>query len=203
MMGAAVVPAAAAEKMGFFDIQKVDGVTVTAKDSTGKAVEDGSDRLEVVYSNATSGNQYDVYLVEGNSLDVLKSDSTKVYYVDQAAATGTSITFNVIPKMPTSDMAMTLFITSDDGKAAVSVSMKYAAGASADYMVGDVNGDKKVNAQDRVILSRYLAKWAGFEEKIVSMDAADVNKDGKVNAQDRVILSRYLAKWTGFDKYFQ
>ena len=62
---------------------------------------------------------------------------------------------------------------------------------------GDVNGDGKVNPQDRVILTRYLAKWKGYEN--IDMSAADVNGDGKVNAQDRVILTRHLAKWKGYE----
>lgn len=71
------------------------------------------------------------------------------------------------------------------------------------YTIGDVNGDGKVNAQDRLILSRYIAKWDGYEERIVDMRAADVNSDGKVNAQDRLILSRYIAKWDGYSSYFE
>ena len=204
MMGAAVVPAAAAEtKTGFYDFQDVDDVKITAKDATG-LVTDGSDRMEVVYSKATSGNLYNVYLVEGNSLDVLESDSTKVYYIDQAASTGTSITVNVIPKLPTSDKDMTLFIIGDDETTKVSVSMKYGAGASSDYMVGDVNADGKVNAQDRLIIVRYLAKWDNYDKEIKSWDATDINKDGKFNAQDRLIIVRYLAKWGGeYDEYFK
>ena len=64
-------------------------------------------------------------------------------------------------------------------------------------IIGDVNGDGKVNAQDRVILTRYLAKWKGYYS--INTAAADVNDDGKINAQDRVILTRYLAKWKGYD----
>ena len=69
--------------------------------------------------------------------------------------------------------------------------------------IGDVDGDGKVNKKDSAILSRYLAKWDGYEEQIVSMDAADVDRDGKVNKKDSAILSRYLAKWDGYDQYFE
>ena len=70
--------------------------------------------------------------------------------------------------------------------------------------IGDANNDGKVNAQDRVIFSRYLAKWHGYTEQIVDMDAMDINNDGFVNAKDRVILSRYLAKWGGeYEEYFK
>jgi hypothetical protein len=68
-----------------------------------------------------------------------------------------------------------------------------------DVLIGDVNSDGKVNTQDRMILTRYLAKWSGYSEEDINMAAADVNCDGKVNTQDRMILTRYLAKWTGYE----
>ena len=60
---------------------------------------------------------------------------------------------------------------------------------------GDVNGDGKVNRQDRVYLARYLAGWDSYE---ASDETADVNGDGRVNRQDRVYLARYLAGWDGY-----
>ena len=87
---------------------------------------------------------------------------------------------------------------------AETVEFKTAAGGVTikSFIVGDVNDDGNVNAQDRLILSRYLAKWDGYAAQIISMDAADINGDGSVNAQDRLILSRYLAKWDGYESYF-
>ncbi len=64
---------------------------------------------------------------------------------------------------------------------------------------GDVNSDGKVNTEDRLLLTRYLAKWAGYTENMINMSMADVNGDGKVNALDRLILTRYLAKWEGYE----
>lgn len=69
----------------------------------------------------------------------------------------------------------------------------------SDVLVGDVNNDGRVNAQDRMILTRYLAKWTGYTEDKINIAASDVNGDGRVNAQDRMILTRYLAKWTGYE----
>ena len=75
---------------------------------------------------------------------------------------------------------------------------------TAERITGDINGDNKVNAKDRLLLSRYLAGWEGIEEKIVSQDALDIDKDGEITALDRVILSRYLAKWGGeYITYFE
>ncbi|MCM1059805.1 MAG: leucine-rich repeat protein [Eubacterium sp.] len=58
-------------------------------------------------------------------------------------------------------------------------------------VLGDVNGDGKVNGQDNILLNRYLANW-GNE---IDMAAADMNGDGKVNGQDSIILARTLAGW--------
>lgn len=63
---------------------------------------------------------------------------------------------------------------------------------------GDVNGDGKVNTQDRMVLTRYLAGMTGYTADMIDMTAADVNCDGTVNAKDRMILTRYLAQWTAY-----
>ncbi len=67
---------------------------------------------------------------------------------------------------------------------------------SRDYIIGDVNGDGKVNNLDRACLSRYLAGWKEYEDIIEK--SADVNNDGVINTIDRVILSRYLANWKDY-----
>jgi len=67
-----------------------------------------------------------------------------------------------------------------------------------DVIIGDVNGDGKVNNLDRVFLTRYLADWADYTEENCDLVAADVNCDGKVNNLDRVILTRYLADWDDY-----
>ena len=73
--------------------------------------------------------------------------------------------------------------------------------------LGDINGDGYVDAGDRIILVRYLAKWSAYKNQIVegenSFLAADINDDGYVDAGDRIILIRYLAKWHQYDHYFQ
>ena len=74
-----------------------------------------------------------------------------------------------------------------------------AAEGIANLLLGDVNSDGQVNAEDRLILTRYLAKWTGYTEDMINFAAADVNCDGKVNAQDRLILTRHLAGWIGYE----
>lgn len=64
-------------------------------------------------------------------------------------------------------------------------------------LYGDVNDDGKVNAKDRIELTRYLSHWTGYEE--LNKVNADVNCDGKVNAKDRIILTRNLSHWEGYE----
>lgn len=61
-----------------------------------------------------------------------------------------------------------------------------------DFMLGDVNGDKKVNAADARIVLRVGAQLQTIDES--KMKAADVNKDGKVNAADARIILRVSAQ---------
>ena len=65
-------------------------------------------------------------------------------------------------------------------------------------MYGDVNGDGKVNSLDRLVLSRWIAKWPDYIANGIDTRAADLNRDGRVNGKDRLILTRYLAKWPDY-----
>jgi len=71
-----------------------------------------------------------------------------------------------------------------------------------DYLLGDVNGDGEVTNKDRLMLSRYLAKWDGYEIDKLVFDAADINGDGDITNRDRLLLSRHLAKWDGYENLY-
>ena len=62
------------------------------------------------------------------------------------------------------------------------------------FLLGAVDGKRKVENKDKVLIFPYLAKWTmngGFNQA-----AADFNKDGDVTSAEAVVLARYLAKWT-------
>ena len=67
-----------------------------------------------------------------------------------------------------------------------------------EIIIGDVNGDGVVNGKDRLLLTRWLAKWPEALAEGINEAAADVNCDGKINGQDRLILTRHLARWTEY-----
>jgi len=67
------------------------------------------------------------------------------------------------------------------------------------YIIGDVNGDGSVTNKDRLVLSRYLAEWDGYDISMIDQKASDVNCDGVITNKDRLVLSRYLAEWDGYE----
>lgn len=56
---------------------------------------------------------------------------------------------------------------------------------------GDIDGDRKVNNKDAILLFRYIAGW----NVEVDLGALDCNGDGKVNNKDAIILFRSVAGW--------
>ena len=69
----------------------------------------------------------------------------------------------------------------------------------SDKKTGDVSGDGTVNGYDRLLLTRWLAKWREVLDGGIDETAADINCDGKINGLDRLILTRYLAHWEDYD----
>ena len=64
-----------------------------------------------------------------------------------------------------------------------------------DVLLGDANGDGRVNARDARLLLRYAAGLAGEDE--IDLAAADYNGDGRVNARDARGVLRYAAGLEG------
>ena len=216
MLGSASPALGASSETGFYNIGTADSLTITCSTASGEVTpvtEDvdgngtddtfypGSDRLTVTFSNAVSGEEYLAMLVRGTALPTNLEDS-KYYDIRQSTASGSSVTFSFYPKMITNSIQMTLFITNSNDETVISVPMYYWAGHSA-YLIGDGNDDGRVNMQDRVLLTRYIAEWDGVEQEIKKMGAFDINSDGDITQRDRLILSRYLARWGGsWNSYF-
>lgn len=98
--------------------------------------------------------------------------------------------------------ALVLDALSEDGEIATTYTPKTPSVTLKMYLVGDVDGNGVVAKKDATILARYFAGWEGYEEKIVSMDAADVDRNGTVAKKDATIMARYFAGWEGYEDYF-
>ncbi|MBQ7874699.1 MAG: dockerin type I repeat-containing protein [Oscillospiraceae bacterium] len=64
--------------------------------------------------------------------------------------------------------------------------------AALDYLLGDLNGDEKINVLDANLVRRYAAELEELDKK--KLAAADVNGDGKVNVLDANLIRRFAAK---------
>lgn len=60
-----------------------------------------------------------------------------------------------------------------------------------EVLLGDVNGDGKVNGKDSILLARHLA---GDTSADFNLTNADYNSDGKINGKDSILLAQYLAQ---------
>ena len=76
-----------------------------------------------------------------------------------------------------------------------SVTFTVEAGEVSDKLLGDVNGDGKVNGRDSVRLMKYLIAM-DEEDPVTSVQIVeantDVNEDGKINGRDSVRLMKML-----------
>ena len=117
-----------------------------------------------------------------------------------------ALTYNIIDASNYA-LKVTGFKACYSGDQAALETTRYNCVIGDGVLKGDINGDGYVDAGDRIILVRYLAKWSAYKNQIVegenSFLAADINDDGYVDAGDRIILIRYLAKWHQYDHYFQ
>lgn len=62
----------------------------------------------------------------------------------------------------------------------------------AAYMLGDADGNGKVNVKDATLIQKHAAKITEIPEE--DFDAADVNADGKLNVKDATAIQKYVAK---------
>lgn len=104
--------------------------------------------------------------------------------------------------LPAGNYTATLMISGANVNT-LSINVQFTVKGGTTSLIGDVDGNGKVEQKDSMILSRYFAGWSGYETKIVSSAAADVDQNGELKLKDSMILSRYFAGWSEYTKYFQ
>lgn len=154
-----------------------------------------ADGLEVTYTGATTGAYYGILLVEDRGLPTVDSE---IYYIDQVTAEDDSFDFEVYPKLPAENTALTLYVSSSVADAALeSVSLSYrlagpAVKEDSSYVIGDVDANGLWNSADALMtlqIGAGLFNDATADQK----SAADVNGDNTWNSADALMILQYGA----------
>lgn len=169
------------------------------------------EKLKVTYTNSAlkEGDMVIVFLLEtkdedGKITEVKTEEAAKkliapttenIKYIDQSVAKATasngSVSFSVYPQNHTNAVVRIISANSDgtltDGN---------VAAVKLNYTLGNVNGDKTINALDSLAILKYLSDKSSFPLKVPA--AADANGDGTINAMDSLAILKYLVDKDNF-----
>ena len=149
---------------------------------------DKGNSYTVSYDGATDSNQYVVLVVKKDAkgnYDASKAEN--ILYINQAAASGSTITFEGLIPMTTSNAVVLLGGVFDGQESPIILGE-----LKVPYILGDVNQDTRVNGLDTTMLMRALARLETLND--TQSKAADVNQDTRVNGLDTTKLMRVLAR---------
>lgn len=135
----------------------------------------GDEALDVATSTFEAGKTYTaaVYLKALDGYNIVNND-IKVYINGKQAELD-----------PASLLSLILHGT-------VIYKAEFECEASGQHLVGDMNNDGKISADDAIIVARYAAGYGDYKTRY-SADIADMNRDGTVSADDAIIIARYSA----------
>lgn len=169
------------------------------------------EKLKVTYTNSAlkEGDMVIVFLLEtkdedGKITEVKTEEAAKtliapttenIKYIDQSVAKATasngSVSFSVYPQNHTNAVVRLISANSDGTLTDVNV-----AAVKLIYTLGNVNGDKTINALDSLAILKYLSDKSSFPLKVPA--AADANGDGTINAMDSLAILKYLVDKDNF-----
>jgi hypothetical protein len=69
------------------------------------------------------------------------------------------------------------------------------------YLIGDVNRDGSITADDAIIAARLAAGYGDYSTRY-DAEIADMNQDGKVTADDAIIIARYAAGYSNYREIY-
>ena len=165
------------------DATQAAAYTVKPLDADGREVTpvdgkyEGVEKFQLNYENAT-GEQL-VMLLLGSAVPT----ENNIYYIDQKSGSGS---FTIYPKQMMSGTYHLMVANTSCTKAAEIV-------YEADYVLGDVNGDRVVDANDVTDLLRHVVRIEEIKNETF-LKAADVDRSGEVDALDVTKLLRYVVR---------
>lgn len=182
-----------------YNLKVEGGYSVSMKTASGAAATAytgivGNSYTGTVYENAAkltltftgeAGKQYMVFLLKGEAVPTKDS----IQYINQAAGNGT-VNFEIYPKDLKAEEDYYLYVSGTEldytEVATFSVTKSWE---KAPYILGDVDGDGKINSIDALMVLQYNAQIEGYDELTEQqLLAADVNRDNQVNSIDALAI---------------
>ncbi len=171
------------------------GITdaTSAKENVTVTVAEGNEKMDVTLPSTTGAQ----YLVLALSDATAIPTENNIVYIDQTAATDSTVTFTVYPSNLVNGTTYHIYITSDtDSKYSVMTEVATFKCSVDDvtYTLGDIDNDGDFNATDaRFTLQMAVGKGSWTESQRL---AADVDHDNNINATDaRLILQAAVGKY--------
>ncbi len=158
-----------------------------------------SDKVyEITFTNVTAYDNYQVKFAANGAWTDSWGSKEENFIAESgvefdATYNGENITINVPYEI--ADVTLRLDLTNFDYAtktgAVATVTVKDMTPTYPVYIVGDVNNDKVIDANDVTALQMYVAKYT-FDYEVME-GVADVDGNGKVNVLDVTALQKYLA----------
>lgn len=164
----------------------LDGEIVSYS-STGEVKVRGNDneKFSVTASGVTSGEQYLLLVLKEDNGAFSAPTESNIIYIDQAAADGTSITFdNVFPTLMNMNTQYEVHVVGtgkDYNSSKSTFSYDYVT-----YIRGDADGDRDIYANDAMLILQYSVSI--IDDTKLNTAAADVDGDGHVYANDAMLV---------------
>lgn len=126
------------------------------------------------------------------SISITTDDNQEyVFYINaNTIINGTGNNLSEFEKLKIGDTVTILTVTDNDAYDAYPRSLDFTSSSTGSILLGDVNGDNKVNTADLLLLKKYLL---GLEdESSIVFNNSDYNADTKINTLDLLMLKRHL-----------
>ncbi len=167
---------------------KFESIEISKTDTLYKKIENGlKEANDLNWENVVSIWAYDLYVTEGEyegplniTFNVGKDANGKEYVVGHLKHGVELEYFTGIVK---------------DGKITITVDelSPFVIGVKEDYLLGDVDENGKIDAQDAVMILKYVAHNIELDEKQLLAANTTKDEDGTVDAQDAVQILKLVA----------
>ena len=171
--------------------QDANGTAVTgATEIEGKQVYLNSERVQLAYSGASDGTEYLVVVLEDADSSNPVPAANNIVYIDQKSGTAANSGFNLYPSRLTSGKTYSVYVSDTNNGLTPQGSFSYYA----DYMLGDVTGDNKIQANDALAALQMAAGLGTWTE--TQRLAACVRHGTQVQAADALLILQAAAGLT-------